>query len=445
MARPMADDGQSPFRKRSLEKLSSPERLDQLLRVVDRKSWVPLVALGLLVASLIAWSIVGRVPVNVHGRGILVRPREVVEIQSPGTGYLSELRVEVGAVVGAGTVIGRIARPDLDQELGLQREKLDTLSAQFRTAHPASDADSIERHIRASRELARGMREKGLLAVEEERRRLQEQMDLERELSESLRARLDSRRALHEQRILAREELVDSEVELTESLARLSSLEAGLWDLRTRELRVEEDYLDRLERIADREQQFAEVTREIARLEILLAEECVITSEHGGRILEVSTAVGEYLEPGDRVGSMLLTGGDDPFTSLTYFTVRDGKRLEAGMRIQVTPDPVERQRHGSIEGEIVSVSPFPVTLAEAERVVGNREVADTLVQGGYRIQVVAELERDPSTYSGFRWSSSKGPELQITSGTTTTARVAVEQRAPVTFVLPFLRRTAGVD
>ena len=54
----------SPFRKKSLERLSSPERLDQLLRVIDRKSWIPLLAASILIVILLGWSVFGRVPVN---------------------------------------------------------------------------------------------------------------------------------------------------------------------------------------------------------------------------------------------------------------------------------------------------------------------------------------------------------------------------------------------
>jgi HlyD family secretion protein len=94
---------------------------------------------------------------------------------------------------------------------------------------------------------------------------------------------------------------------------------------------------------------------------------------------------------------------------------------------------------------VVSISEYPVTLSEAWKAVGNREVAETLIAGGHRMQVVAELERDPESFSGLRWSSSRGPRLRITAGTTATARVAVERRAPITFVLPFLRSAAGID
>jgi HlyD family secretion protein len=452
----MAEQKRTPFRQKSLERLSSPERLDQLLRVIDRKSWLPLAALAILVTAAMAWSILGRVPVNAHGRGILVRPGEMVEIESPGDGYLDRLNVTEGDSVEPGTVLASIARPDLEQELTLQRAKAQELVEQLRVffqdqgiEQTASTEDrresGIRPHIEASRALARRLRVEGLELVEEERRRLQEQKRLAVALADTHRERLDSRQNLHEDGIFSREDLVDAKQSWTEALEGVADLDAEIWALRTRELELEEEYLQRLERISDREQQYTEVVREIARLESLLVEEGQIVAEHRCRVLEVSAAVGEYLEEGDRIGSMLASDPSTPFVALAYFTVRDGKRMRPGMPIQVSPDPVERERHGSILGTVISISDYPVTLSEAWKEVGNREVAETLVAGGYRMQVVAELETDPSTYSKFRWSSSRGPELEITAGTTATARVAVERRAPITFVLPFLRAAAGID
>jgi HlyD family secretion protein len=433
----------SPFRKESLERLSSPERLDQLLRVVERKSWLPLLTAAILLAILVGWSIFGRIPVNAHGRGILVRPREIVELRAPGDGYLSALKVGVGDAVESNAVLGLISRPDLEQELALQRAKEKELAALISPADPSGD--SIDRHIQSARELAEKLKKEGMEAVTEERQRLLEQKKLAGMLCDSLKARLDARSQLHQQGIIAREEIIDSEVEWTNSLARLSEIEADLWELRTKELEIEDQYLNRLERITDREQHYAEVSREISRLLALLEEEGRIVSDSSGRILEISAAVGEFLEQGDRIGSMAVKAADDPFVSLVYFTVKDGKRMRPGMAIQVTPDPVERARYGSMLGTVTSISPYPVTLAEAEKVVGNREIAEALVSNGYRIQVFAELQSDPSTFSRFRWSSSKGPRLEITAGTTTTARVAVDRRAPITFVLPILKASVGVD
>lgn len=62
----------SIFRKEALERLSSPEQLDQLMQIVTPRSWLPLTALsGLLVCGLV-WSFVGRIPVTTTGRGAMV-------------------------------------------------------------------------------------------------------------------------------------------------------------------------------------------------------------------------------------------------------------------------------------------------------------------------------------------------------------------------------------
>ncbi|HEY9647242.1 MAG TPA: hypothetical protein V6C88_12770 [Chroococcidiopsis sp.] len=62
------------FRQKSLERLSSPEQLDQLMQVVNPRSWLSLAALGSLVLLTVVWSIVGRIPITATGKGILVRP-----------------------------------------------------------------------------------------------------------------------------------------------------------------------------------------------------------------------------------------------------------------------------------------------------------------------------------------------------------------------------------
>ena len=110
--------------------------------------------------------------------------------------------------------------------------------------------------------------------------------------------------------------------------------------------------------------------------------------------------------------------------------------LTLGARAQVTT--------GSILGTVTSVSAFLVTKEGIASRVGNPEVVYTLIgQNRPAIEVVATLEEDTTTFSGYRWSSSDGPELRMTPGTTTTGRVVVEQRTPLTYLLPFLRDISG--
>ena len=55
------------FRKVSLERLSSPEQLDQILRVTGSKSWVGLLALVALSGVALAWAYEGSIPTEAMG------------------------------------------------------------------------------------------------------------------------------------------------------------------------------------------------------------------------------------------------------------------------------------------------------------------------------------------------------------------------------------------
>jgi len=124
---------------------------------------------------------------------------------------------------------------------------------------------------------------------------------------------------------------------------------------------------------------------------------------------------------------------------LGFLSIGDGKRVQRGMQIRVNPANVERQRYGSMLGRVVDVSTFPVTSEGLLNMIGNREVVEALLQQGGTILVEAEMERDLERGGAFKWTS-KGPDMMITAGTTTTCRITVEERRPITFAIPLLRK-----
>jgi len=123
--------------------------------------------------------------------------------------------------------------------------------------------------------------------------------------------------------------------------------------------------------------------------------------------------------------------------SLAYFTIGDGKRIQPGMQVMITPDTVKREEFGGILGSVTSVSSFPVTRQSAAQLIGNAELADALISQSGQMQVIAQLKLDKSTFSGYKWSSAKGsPDQKISPGTTTSVRVILAEKAPITFVFP---------
>ena len=529
------------FREESLERLSSPERLDRLIEIVGRQDWLPLSTLGALIVGAIIWSIIGKIPVNVSSKGVLVLPRRIVNIQSPVEGQLKQLKVQPGDCIEKDEVIATIDPSELRQKLQLEKEKLAQLQGQEQKAdtlqiqrtnleikaiqqEQASKQQRLEdalnlspilkdREITAIKQertslrqqlsdiqvLTPTLRDKGIKALDKQQVSVQQQLQDAQNLSPLLKERTEKRRSLLEQGAISSEHVLEAEQEYRQNLQNISKLQAELKQLETQKIEVEQKYLDNLDVIAryqaqlreldiketqtqqrylenlstisqlkadlqqldtkikileqqnleasaGRKNQIQDVQHNIAQLEKQFEYNQQIISPYSGCILELIASNSSVLNPGDRLVSIKVNGISEEISSLAYFPISDGKKIKSGMKIYVTPNTVRRERFGGIVGTVTTVSAFPITKEGATNLVGNPEVVEELISKvGPVIAVQAQLELDSSTPSGYKWSSSQGPEnLKITSGTTTITRVTIEKQTPITLILPILREWSGI-
>ena len=475
---------QKLFRQKSLERLSSPERLDQLLRVVSPKSWISLATFGCLVISGFAWSIFGRIPVTVEGRGVLIYPGKVVPLQSSITGQVKNLNIEAGDFVKQGEVIAEIERVDLRQQLQSAQEKLQQLQLQDRQAlslqekrknsdqqTTAQQRESIKQKLASLEELTPLLQEKSQGEIALEKQNLQQRLKTLGRLQPTFQKRLNNRRQLANQGAISDDTLLQTQQEYIENLNNIEDVKLQLKQVETKKAEALQKYWDNLNQIKDvkaqlqelnsqqanttqqdletitaRQKEIQEQKRTIAGLQQQIKDNSSIISQHTGKVLETLIGPGQVLDAGTRLANINLGKPSDELVSITYHSVAEGKKIQSEMVMQITPQTVKRERFGGIVGTATQVSAFPIAKEAAINTVGNAEVVEGLVANNQEglIQVVATLEPNDQTYSGYEWSSSTGPQLKISSGTTTTARVTVEERAPITFILPILRSLSGI-
>ncbi len=110
------------FRKEALEKLSSPEQLDQLLKVTSPRGWLALLGLGLLIAAVVVWGFVGSIPSTLNGQGILIRGDAVQLIDAPDGGQVSQLSVKAGDTIKANQVVATLATAGGNVEIHSPRD-----------------------------------------------------------------------------------------------------------------------------------------------------------------------------------------------------------------------------------------------------------------------------------------------------------------------------------
>lgn len=115
------------FRKISLDRLSSPEQLDQVMTVTTPRAWMALAAMGLLVLAVTIWGIWGSIPYKTYGKGILMTSGGIHSITHPSSGILLDIRVYQGDRVKQGDVVARLEQPDLVKAILREQHALEVL------------------------------------------------------------------------------------------------------------------------------------------------------------------------------------------------------------------------------------------------------------------------------------------------------------------------------
>jgi HlyD family secretion protein len=437
----MAGSERKLFRTETLERLSSPDDLERLMPVARAADWLLIAVTGMLLGLLVLWSLVGRVPTIVAGRGVIVRPRQIMEVQTAVAGRILSLRVHSGDRVREGDLMATIDQSDILKRIQENRRHADVLEEQDRRKNAAAQRQT------ALQTQQDGMERSGL---ETQRAALRKSLADAESLRPVLQAHAESNRKMVQEKLLgfAAKDVADSESAVRDNDARsadyttrLGQIDAQVQQIETRAATIARQILE--ESLA-RRNEIDQIRRTIELDEFQIRQDGSIRSQYSGRVSEVMAAAGQVMPAGGRLLTLEVDDDAVGLLSISYFPVRDGKRIHPGMRLQVTPDTVQRERFGGILGTVSSVSPVAITREGATSTIGNAEVAQSLIPEGGYIEVRARLEPDLSTASGYRWSSSRGPDMKVTAGLTHSTRVTIEGRAPVTYLLPVLRELSGV-
>ena len=108
-------------------------------------------------------------------------------------------------------------------------------------------------------------------------------------------------------------------------------------------------------------------------------------------------------------------------------------QIKKDMKILLYPSSVDTQKTGHMEARVESVGEYSVNTANMCYVLGaNNLVAEQFVSQGPVITVVCRLKTDPSTKSGYWWSSRNGKNVTLSNGSFVSAKIVVDESAPIT-------------
>ena len=159
-----------------------------------------------------------------------------------------------------------------------------------------------------------------------------------------------------------------------------------------------------------------------------------ITSSVSGVVTEVYVRRGMYDRNGEALA--LIEPPNDELVVTAYIDAADGKSVDPGMKVYISPSSAPAAQYGSMLGHVRSVSASPVDQKRLELMVGrNPALIQRLTGSGAVVEVQITLDPDPSTPTGFDWTSGMGPEYPITSGTLSKVQIVTQDRRPISRLL----------
>ena len=412
------------FRQAALNRLTSPEQLDRLVRVADPIGWLALGTVAALLTAIVAWGIWGKIPEQVEGKGILVSTGgRVLDAMSPSEGTITKLLVAQNDIVKKDQEIAVIEQTALRDEYEGAKETKHEREAEKRQI---IDRFRREFELKQKNFAEQAAAQRQIIAAAQQR-------------ATYLKSTLAGRENLAARGIIPRDKVEEIRTDYNKALQDASAARNRILELESDTLTLKSDHAKEITRI---DQQIADAARSVREKENSLQRNGRVLAPASGRVVELKVFEGAIIQPGAPVASIATSGS--ALQAVVYIPTKDGKRVLPGMKVRVAPSSVKKEEYGTIIGTVVRVSEFPASKPGMLSSLQNERLVNDYSKDGAPYEARVDLETNPATVSGFRWTSGSGADVAITSGTTIDAEVTVLEQPPANLIIPFIRKHTGI-
>ena len=157
-----------------------------------------------------------------------------------------------------------------------------------------------------------------------------------------------------------------------------------------------------------------------------------------GKVYDLFVSVGTAVAQGSEV-AQLLNSEEASETVICYVKISDAKKIEEGMEAHVFPSTIDKEEYGHIIGKVTSVKNHVASNFDMKTQLGEESLIEEFSKEGAVQEVQVTLELDPTTESGYKWSSNKGADVKLSAGTLVSVTVVTENKEPVDVVIPYIK------
>jgi HlyD family secretion protein len=410
------------FRQAALAKLNSTEQLDSLMQVTTPKSWMAVTGAMILVCAALVWGILGRTAERVSGAGILLKEGGIFAVESRGAGIIEDVLVNVGDEVRKDQPLLRVTQRETSTEI----TQMEALLAELRANRDRSI--ELSRHNLAA----------DLKSIAEERDRLTKSTATLNNQIQFLLERVHALTEATERGLITGEQLQQRSQELETARSSVVANQAAAAQLDGREASIRNQTDQSIFNLG---QEVRRTERQLEMSKLRYTEGTEVSSPYDGKVVSRLVDPGQEVRPGAPV--LYLELAQQALQAVAFIPLQGG-RIQPGMAVQMSPEGVTWEEYGYMVGVVESINQAPSNPEAMNRLLRNQSLIQHFTAAGTVYEVKVRPVLDPTTPSGFKWTSRQGPPIQLGSGTLLRVQIPVQEKRPIELVIPAIRTWIGI-
>ena len=391
--------------------------------LVTRPIQVVSISLAVLGLGFLTWGFFGTLRTEVQGTGLVIRGLRLVSVTSPQQGLIKTLPFRVNQTIQKNAVLASLDT----QQQAIQAKAAEQILRYATPRSQGSNTASQQAVVVALQQLndaKRAMASQG--------------PPLQRRITHQHKA-YTTAQSLLRQGLASSDEVAQAFDEWLNLKGAWQQLQAAL---RSQELAYQQAVQQNLQSQISLQQQNQNNLATIQGLQLAISQSTLIKAPITGQLVSVSATVGDAVNPGDLIATLMPAQG-----SLRTFVLvgsQDIGKIKAGDQAFVSPAATPAIRYGYIQGSVTQLSQTPVTEKELVKAFGSDEVAQSMLQsfnaaGQLNLPYLVIIELVRNRQGQPIWTFGRQPPWGVRAGDGATVRIVASQAAPLSLLLPFLR------
>ena len=371
--------------------------------------FVILIGIGVVCAIFV------KVPIKVSGPAVLWSDVGVLQIAAKDPGSVTSIKVKVGDRVQVGQVIALLDQSRVQDQLSSAQHKLKVLQTYI------GDIENLQARDKEKRKEFQQ-------SIEE----IQQSSDLlNKARLKRLQLRKNELRKLHEDGFILFDQYNTfvNQIEDTES-AIINDQRDVVRELKEENNKLTSDHRELLQKKLEADQLSSEVTL----LQSQLADQGELTSRINGRVVEITSSVGDFLSPGSPVVLVQPDSKEEEMTFVVFISSEQVKPVHEGMRTELELSAFPPTKYGKLVAEVKSVSPMPLSSSGLMKELRNDQLVERITQAGSPFMVKVDILRNPD--GSLLWSSASSTERKLQVGMVGEGSVITRYERLVWLMLP---------